>query len=410
MKASAYNYYHNLDDLDALVWNTMTGAIIHACPQEIMDLQEGRLECLTADRRTEFEENGVLIPDSRNELAELEAELADVAFGTDPEKGGYYRILTTTACNAACSYCYEQGVAVKSMDEVTAHQTAEFIACRQTHKPPLIEWFGGEPLVNHQAITLICRDLRASGIHYASKITTNGSLWTDDLIQTASELWNLRGVQITLDGVGAEHDEAKGMPRGSFARTIRSIHKLAETGMRVQIRVNHYEGQNHSSLIEWIADEFAHVEQVGTYVAPGYLAGSESGKEVMSEIHALDLILAEAGLAYRPGRILPGRRHNGCFACDPRNFTIAPDGKLYNCSHNMDTEQCVGDVWQGVANPEERQFLRRYFSAKCRACLLLPVCMGGCRAAETCIAPMTQCPPFKNMIDPLLRISADKSI
>ena len=41
-----------------------------------------------------------------------------------------FRILTTTACNASCSYCYERGTQLVVMNDDTAEQTAAFI-CEQ---------------------------------------------------------------------------------------------------------------------------------------------------------------------------------------------------------------------------------------------------------------------------------------
>ncbi len=296
------------------------------------------------------------------------------------------------------------------MKDETAHSTASFIQKTVMNNKPYIEWFGGEPLMNSRAISLICRDLENSGISFFSKITTNGSLWTDKIILEARDKWNLRSVQITLDGINEEHQRIKGLPQGSFRRAIRSIHKLADINIRVRIRINHYEGQEHLHFIHWLAKEFSGKPDISAYVTPGYRAGKEYSETLMKEVLNLNLYLKDAGLIYRSGKFLPRRIHTGCFACNPHNYTIAPDGKIFDCTHAMSDTQCIGDVWAGTQSPEKRDFLRKKFSEKCKNCTLLPVCMGGCRAAEIKMASMTHCPPFKKIVSELMQFEENSGL
>lgn len=403
MKPSIYNIYHNSDGPGLLVWNTLTGAFLSVDSSDARMLSEGRANQLPEEKRAVYIEKGLIVPSSRDELSELEREHSSRLQGDGPG-GGFYRILVTTGCNASCPYCYEGHPEAKNMDEKMADHVAMFIAARQHRKPVLIEWFGGEPLMEHNAISGICGSLREAGCIYSSVITTNGSLWDRQLINRARSEWNLRDAQITLDGIGKVHDSIKGLPPGSFRDTIQAIHELRDADINVRIRINHYRGQEHFQLAGWIAEEFRGDPGITAYAEPGYAGGEEYPLALMKEVLALNLILKEAGLIYRKGSFLPGRRRIGCFACDPRNYTIAPDGKIYNCSHNMSEEQCIGDVFSGISWPEERPFIRRTFADKCRDCELLPVCMGGCRSGELRTAAMTQCPPFRNIVHELMEL------
>lgn len=404
MKPSRYNYYVKTEE-GALIWNTMTDALVSVNNAEHEALISGRADDLPGSPATDFFNAGILVPSLDDELGSLEKELADMSGGAYQKRGGFYRILTTTACNASCPYCYELGTEIRTMDAGTAHRTADFILGHRCPDRIRMEWFGGEPLLNSDAISLISDDISKAGVCFSSRITTNGSLWTDKLIESAKEKWFLTSAQITVDGIGSEHDRAKGLPPGTFMRTIRSVRKLADAGIKVQLRINHYAGQDHSDLIKWICSEFSGCPGVSAYVAPGYTAGEEHPRQLMREILELSLILSEAGLTWQNARMLPRRSHTGCFACDPDNYTIAPDGRIYNCSHDLSDGQCIGSVNGSVIPAEDRVFLRREFSQKCKSCALLPVCMGGCRAAECGIAQMTQCPPFKTIIPELMEMT-----
>ena len=403
-----------------LCWNTATGTlrIVDSAEAAMLTGEAGAATPDSFERIESFRKDGMLVPDDLDERAQVERDLVE----NTPT--GIYRILTTTACNAACDYCYERNLTPVHMSRETAHAVAEFIAMRQFEHAdsPILEWFGGEPLVNHRAITDICRALDERGVRFDSKITTNGSLWTDELIHDAKRIWNLQSVQFTLDGVGEAHERSKHLPAGTYQQTLESVQRLLEQDIRVNVRIVHLPGRvaAERELIGELARVFPNCERFTVYVAPAYQAGTMQPVETMRNVLLLEKLIRNAGLDgsshIRPGGtpgsiahrvpVLPRRRHSACFMCSPGNFTIAPDGRLYNCSHAICDQQRVGTVQdyspeQEFAEPRAT-FLRRDVAAMCRDCKLLPVCMGGCRVAELGLAPMTQCLPARSVIPELM--------
>ncbi len=407
MKPSLYNIIHLKEGQTPLLWNTMSGALVSVSKVEAEALRRGQVPGLPETRKSFFAEKGILIPSGRNETEELEKEIQALQDGTSGLPGDFYRIFTTTACNASCGYCYERGVQVRTMDMGTACQTAEFIRRQGKHGIPFLEWFGGEPLLYPEIISEICRGLLDEGVPFVSRIVTNGSLWTDQLIRTAAEEWHLKSAQVTLDGIGTAHEDRKGLERGAFEQTVRSIRNLSEHGIRADIRINHFEGEDQRELADWIQRAFSDAGNVRAFAVPGYRKGPEYPRPLMLEVVELNRILGRTG-PFGPGRtILPRRIHTGCFACHPGNFTIGPEGDLYSCSHALSEDQRIGDIRDGVTDPDRKRFPRKSLSAACRICPVLPVCMGGCRAAETGIAPMTQCPPVKAILPEIMELAAD---
>jgi len=190
----------------------------------------------------------------------------------------------------------------------------------------------------------------------------------------------------------------------------------------VNVRIVHLPGRvaAERELIEELARAFPDREHFTVYVAPAYQAGTMQPAATMRDVLLLEKLIREAGLdgssRMRPGRladstahrvpVLPRRRHSACFMCSPGNFTIAPDGRLYNCSHAICDQQCVGTVRDYSRKQEFTEpratFLRRNVVGMCRDCKLLPVCMGGCRVAELGLASMSQCLPAKSVIPELM--------
>lgn len=316
------------------------------------------------------------------------------------------RILTTTACNASCAYCYERGVPISTMTADTARQTAAFIAERAVLADAghvFLEWFGGEPTLNIEAINAICSALYAAGARYSSSIVTNGLLMDDRITQERIWLWRLDRTQITLDGPETTHESVKAFPPGSYHRIIHNIHILTEKGVRVKLRLNYAENDDAiSQLIDDLREEFSGHENVSVYICPVYSQSKEYPRIVMQEVLKLQHRLVESGLATEKQLFALHERKNRCFMMTEGGYTIAPDGRLFNCSHNMTDKQCVGSVWAyNENNPVRRAFLSCAAMDECGKCAMFPYCKGGCRIAEMGLADMIQCHPYKAVLSEL---------
>lgn len=111
-----------------------------------------------------------------------------------------FTILSTTKCNARCFYCYENGLNNKRhMTLEVAEQVADYIN-KVAYNHINLAWFGGEPLFNMKVIDKITNKLHSYNREFTSSMTTNGYLFNKDIIIKAKNTWNLRTVQITIDG------------------------------------------------------------------------------------------------------------------------------------------------------------------------------------------------------------------
>lgn len=403
-KPSIFNYVFCPIEGNPMIWNSFTGSILRLNSQETEVMRNGKLSKLVPERLRQLADGGFLIPNDTDELSRLFAAIERNAQSPWLD----FRILTTTACNASCAYCYERGTQILTMNRETAEQTAHFIAARHRDSnlyiPVHLEWFGGEPLLNRDAIDSICHELRSVGVAWYSTMMSNSVLFDSQIIKDAVDSWQLRRVQTTLDGAGKRHEAAKGLPSGSFSRILENIHILLDSKVVVRIRINFDHEDAINELIDCMSREFpGGIERLGIYICPLYKKVQQYPAEIMERIIGLNRRLIDVGLAKAESFYTLKPRSSRCFAAYKGGYTIAPNGKLYNCSHNMSPEQCVGTIWSyDYENSVRQAFIPKGFSDKCKNCVLLPMCLGGCRAAELDIADMPQCHLYKSVLDKVL--------
>ena len=163
-----------------LLYNTLTGEMILA----------GDGELSSVSSREELIKKRFLVPEGldENALAETVRQVVSAVRARGAHITGY-TILTTTDCNARCFYCYEAGVRKLSMSLETAKKTAEHIIASCGNEKVSINWFGGEPLLGKEVITLVCDVLNQAGVAFRSRITSNGYLFDRETAAEAAEKW-----------------------------------------------------------------------------------------------------------------------------------------------------------------------------------------------------------------------------
>lgn len=379
------------------LYSTRSGAFLCLDSSLAKALLTGKLTEIPPELLEEAQQKNILVPDDADEL---ELVLAARRFNST-----MFRILTTTACNAACSYCYEKGLPRQFMSLETAEETAAFLIRRREEIGAfslLLEWFGGEPLLNPEVIDRICDRLHTQSVMFSSHMTTNCALMKPEMIEQIVERWALTNVQVSLDGVGAIHEQSKGMPAGTFQHILRCIQELLDKGCRVRLRIVHTGNMaQEAELIRFLGREFGDKKPY-VYLFPLYGTKEPDMRRTMLEILELETLLVQSGLAEKEKMYRFHQRHGRCFAADG-GLTIGPDGRLFSCSHAMGPEHCIGTVSNfDQNNPAYLEFISPALSRRCRECRFLPCCLGGCRTAELWRAEMFQCSPYYGVMDEVL--------
>ena len=313
-----------------------------------------------------------------------------------PEGITGFTILTTTDCNARCFYCYEKGRSRISMKEETALKVAEFIIRNHATGKVKLLWFGGEPLYNKGVISLICDKLRRAGVDYQSSMISNGYLFDDDTVSEAIGPWNLKRVQITLDGTEEVYNRSKAFVRpetSPYRRVLSNIHCLLDAGIQVSIRLNigRHNADDLLDLADILTHEFGGQKLLGVYSHTLFETGSEmeavsQHRELFDARMKLQEKLREGKFA-QEGSLPDQLKLNRCMADRDADVIILPDGRLGQCEHYSE-DPCFGSIDSPERDEtllEEFKRLREELDA-CADCPFYPDCyrLTQCEEAAHC--------------------------
>lgn len=310
-----------------------------------------------------------------------------------------YTILTTTACNARCYYCFEKGAKVVTMSEQTANDVVRFITTHcGSRKTVSIAWFGGEPTLTPDRIDQICIGLRKKGIAYTSKITTNGYLLDESMITRAKEIWNLKTVNISMDGTEERYNRIKSYvnPKDDpYQKVMENIGLILREGIHVNLRMN-FDKNNYDdfkNLVNDAAYRYSRTQflNVSAHQINGDYHDEEcnqhGNEEWFSEkIVELNDIAREAGLNRKGGR-LPSLVSIGCKASLNSMVTITPEGNLVRCPEQFGEDQITGNVRDGILNKGLIQSWKQLADyERCRECAFYPHCLTikNCAVRDRC--------------------------
>lgn len=336
--------------------------------------------------------NRFLVAEDTNET-EIYENFCRIARMLKEKKNGYqaFTILPTTACNARCVYCYEQGIEYVTMNDATVRQTIAFIKeNRNPNAPVRLAWFGGEPLIGERFIDAVSASLRNDGIEFSARITTNGSLITKEIVEKMRTDWNITDIQITLDGIEEEYNRRKNYYfnyDSAYWHVLSRIKMVNEGGIRLNVRVNIDEGNVDGvpQMIEELKDFVPNRDLVHVDLVPLFdLQEGEGGFAIWDKSFKLAEWIAEQGFAASRHFSTSKAKYHFCMADSPyRAIVIAPDGKLYNCENIMALSS-VGDVWNGITDAAYLDGLAVVEPAReqCKGCLFLPECTTFSRCAN----------------------------
>ena len=301
----------------------------------------------------------------------------------------HYTILPTTACNARCYYCFEQGSKIVTMTEQTADDTVKFIAAHcGDDKRIAITWFGGEPTVAANRIDQICEGLQAEGIAYSSMIYTNGYLFDEEMARKARTLWHLNHVQMSVDGTEQIYNSVKAYVNAKenpYQRVMRNIGHMLDEKISVAVRMNvdYVNYQNFTDLVQEFAERYGGNSRLSVcaYSLIGEYADHDGNVNHADESWIAEKVeelnrYAKAKGFIRPSKELPQLRLNACMGDSSASITIGADGCLVKCAEQFREEDAVGTVIDGITNDgliQEWQLIND--SSVCNDCPFFPACI-----------------------------------
>lgn len=395
------SHYNVCDATGHVTYNVASGAVVDGW-------SNCNVEGLSLEDIVVLVKNGFLVPTDCDEFANITSKLKIEAKGNI----NYFTIIPTTACNAKCFYCYEEGYCKQTMSGTQIDRLVDYI-CDQIEfeKSFTLDWYGGEPLLCVETIDDIILKLSLKGAfdnrEWSSSITTNATLFDDELISHAICHWKLSVAHITIDGNELQHNARKNVSfngDSAFRATLNAIYKLLKNGVYVNLRV-HLDRNNKNSFGEILDDiarffEFDNFHLFPTYLFPPEFKMPDSYiQDDEKEGLFFDIFntMFEKKLVSNLVDLLPMPKKQGCFATDAHSAVVAPNGSLHACVQEFSS---VED-WD-----EDYKFVNYIdVDSGCAQCKYFPICLGGCihnRFLDGTVR--TPCVRNRYVIKPLLEL------
>lgn len=412
-----------------LLYSTFSTSMVELENTLYVDIFENHNYINYPDEVAALYEMGFLIDDDYDEKRFLE-DLRIKTLSANNSSPSYYIICPTTGCNARCYYCFEKGAIQKRMSKKTAEAVAKYIVANHDEDNLVIQWFGGEPLLEPNTISYIVDFLHENGVSFDSKIITNGYLLTDEVVDLAVKKWNVRIIQITIDALNEEYNNiknyvySKGNPfeivMGNIERCLKR-----EINIRIRINFNPLEYEKTVETVEYLKERFGKNPYFFVYLAPIDSTDIPSITQEFKQnkkhplIELLDAEKDFCSFGNYDSRMEKESPHDAilkkyyltpiptsCYGGCESSLTIDSMGNIFNCHRLLGHEEYAsGNVFSGrIVNDISSYYGNPYLKEEeCSMCHLLPLCQGGCKYRAFKYGKEHACTTVKGAIKDLIK-------
>ena len=294
----------------------------------------------------------------------------------------------TLACNFKCSYCFEKQHPAIFMSDSIEEKIINFIKRNKQTEALDITWFGGEPLLAFDRIESLTNKFQSLNLKYKAQIITNGYLLNRDVCSRLDNL-AISSVQITIDGLESTHDSRRCLKSGAptFSKIVDNIDTLKQINPSIEVTVRVNVDRNNKDEFLKLHKMFKAKRYKNFTISLAFvnnLSGDVRCENIMERAEQSDYVMKlyrSYGLDF--SYIYPQHERYECAIRNKNSLVIGPEGELYKCWNDVgDVTKIVGNIDGAIANQD---LLLRYLvgadpfeDPKCKSCILLPVCGGGC--------------------------------
>jgi len=404
MKLSKYNYVIK-SEKEILIWNTIKESLMTFTKEYYDNLVNEKFDIFSDDEIRILIKNGILINDNVFELENIlnrKKELENSASSS-------YTIALTQNCNAHCYYCYQSENVFEKNRKLTKKdydKIVDFILKTKNDKVK-ITWFGGEPLIRSDIINYISTELTNKNVDFRSVIITNGLLLNSFDNFTLKNKWNINEIQVTFDGLYENHDKRKCFDFGknNFDKIIEKLKEILKNNIKVKIRINISKDNYNeiNDIFDYFEITFKDYDNFKYYYS--YLTDDLNLYDCAFNKNEIEKINPQIYQRYMKNRemVLPRNRRVYCGAQNPNSFFIDIYGNLFRCEHDF---WCSDKIFMNIEEFDCDKFKNSkntILSQKCKECVFLPICQGGCIRND-----FNECPQFISNIVGYLKERKEK--
>lgn len=352
----------------------------------IFNIKSGRFDCLKTSELLLLSQIGALIDNDEQDADRLKYYFQKLPFANSI---GKLTIITTFDCNLACYYCLQEDLACEKKYlegdnlDVLKNWLPLWIRGNKLSEVHL-EFIGGEPLLNIEAIRDVCDIVRSQNIKFEASLITNGTMLNENIIKLLHE-YGVSSIQLTFDGPKVLHDQIKniGNLKSSYDMAKSSIPILMNNGYRVTIRINYPQGKATQAIetAESLYD-LKNKNKIVMSFSELFGVGCNDFYEQATNKHKEKLRLYAYGKDL--GFLLPFPFSSiMCKAEADSNFTITPSLEIYKCYLLVGNKTAkIGKLTVEGITVDNYAELLRDASQECLKCKFFPLCRGGCKASK----------------------------
>lgn len=350
----------------------------------------------------------IIVPSEYDYMRELEALRDKVILKPPLLKFCYF--IVSEVCNLGCKYCFiESGIpfnhAKKYMTADVALASATYFAFNAKRCiKPLATFYGGEPLMNFNAVKLITRIIRGYETHVDEKartqihMVTNGTLITSEIARFIVK--NNINVGVSLDGPGYIHDLERiyaGRKKGSFAPALRGYNLLKKAGGNpgISCSISTHNVDYLAEIAEYFYSELK-PDGVGFNIMlsldPGDKRELDMNKLFASLLKVYEIFRNYGIYEDRVGRHLTPEGdlkpyYADCAGCGDQ-LVFLPDGKVSPCHAFLPSRKySFGNILERAPRDYMKHPVLRLWRKRtplnikdCLWCPAVSICGGGCAA------------------------------
>ena len=379
-----------------LLFNCMTRALVQV-PQILRTTLDQLLggsslneSSATSRLRLILFECGFLIESDVDEMEDLRRTYRYISNQSDL----ILSLMPTLRCNMACPYCFERHRPVE-MDDTTADAIVRFVDYRMADCDSLaIDWYGGEPLLCIDFIISLQKRIASIAARHNRpakfSMTTNGYLLTPTVCD-ALIACGIESFQVTIDGPREVHDARRFLHgnKPSFDVIVKNL-QHAVSRVKVNLRVN--VDQTNANSIERLLEELLSIDLTAFHSVTFKAVLPAGGCDDRSVAYSIPefapwsarLVQRALELGFRAYNE-PDKVQEFCSVDLPQQWIIGPDRNVYKCADSFDQErEPVGRLADDGSLSLRRDGIELWQSKpifddpRCRKCVYLPQCMGGC--------------------------------
>lgn len=328
-------------------------------------------------------------------------------------QAGYrsFELLVSEDCNLRCKYCFDDQFHDRSKTEEFSRPSTMsldlidplinfMIKTKRNDMPVMIQYFGGEPLVNFKFVKELTK--RAIEVFGRDGVTfgvgTNGTLINREKIDFFLE--NKFKVNFSVDGKKETHDKQRIYPggKGSWESAIKYIPELFVKNRAIK---GPLPGANYTvqgNEVEHLEENYKFISELthgnGQILWDFQSNWNEENLNKLKQIWDRMFLHGDIRLPKQYEDRIMGNSNSNCHTPES-SITISSDGGMYFCHrltpkmYEDNTQFKLGDIFDGITNERlhEDYRLRTDFklfkkTSECDKCEVQHPCYGGCHASH----------------------------